>query len=226
MSLIEVKNLYKIYNENKENEFTALKNINLSVENGQTIILKGVSGSGKSTLLSILGGISKPSSGDLVVDGENIAKLPDIYASRYRNNDIGFIFQSFNLLDGLSVYENVLAPLSLDATLGYKKIDTMINKALEIANIKHKSLNAISDLSGGEKQRCAIARALVKNPSIILADEPTANLDKGNSLLFVDMLKTFKELKKTVIVATHDVIFDGLDIVDKYINMNDGELQE
>lgn len=224
MKNIQIRNLYKIYNENKVNEFSALKNINLEIKSGEIVILKGVSGSGKSTLLSLLGGLSKPSKGDILVGNENIAKLPDIYASKYRNEEIGFIFQSFNLINGLSVYENVMAPLALHVKYSQHDIDQKVKRALQLANIEHKQNQSVFDLSGGERQRCAIARALVANPEIILADEPTANLDKGNSLVFVQTLKTFKELQKTVVIATHDVIFDGLDVIDKYVHIQNGEI--
>lgn len=221
--IIQVRELYKIYNEGKENEFTALKNINLMVNEGEIVIIKGVSGSGKSTLLSLIGALSKPSRGDILIHGENISKLPDIFASKYRNKDVGFIFQSFNLINGLSLYDNVKAPLAL-SDYSMKELDERVNSAMELANISHKQDQLVSKLSGGEKQRCAIARALVNSPSIILADEPTANLDRENSLLFVEILKKFKELHKTVIVVTHDTIFDDLPFVDKVLHMHDGVL--
>ncbi len=223
MKKILIENLYKIYNENKENEFCALKNINLEINNGEIIILKGKSGSGKSTLLSLIGGITKPTRGNMIVNDENISKLPDIFVSKYRNEEVGFIFQSFNLINGLDTYDNVLAPLVLK-NFKAKEIDDKVNLALDLANIKHKAKQSVESLSGGEKQRCAIARALVMEPSIILADEPTANLDKSNSLIFIEMLKKFKDLKKTVIVATHDAMFDNLDFVDRYIDIKDGEI--
>ena len=221
MKKIVIKNLNKIYNQNKPNEFCALKNINLEINDGEITILKGVSGSGKSTLLSLLGAISKPTNGDMVVNGHSIAKLPDIMSSAYRHKEIGFIFQAFNLLDGLSVTQNVMAPLSL-TNLSEDEIREKVKKALLIANIEHKKDQKVAHLSGGEKQRCAIARAIVMEPNIILADEPTANLDKENSLLFIDILKKFKLLNKTVIIATHDLLFDNLEFVDRYINIQDG----
>ena len=223
MNAIEVKNLCKIYNQNKPNEFHALKNINLTVKSGDLVILKGVSGSGKSTLLGILGALSKPSSGEALINGCNVSKLPDIMSSNFRHSEVGFIFQSFNLIEGLSVYQNVLAPLSL-TSLKKVELNSQIDRALNLANIAHKKDQIISKLSGGEKQRCAIARALAMDPSVILADEPTANLDKQNSLIFIEMLKKFKELKKTVVVATHDILFDDLDFVDGYVRMQDGEM--
>ncbi len=223
MSKIEIKQLCKIYNEGRANEFSALKNISLNVEEGQIVILKGVSGSGKSTLLSIIGALSKPSSGEVLVDGANVSKLADIESSAYRHKKIGFIFQSFNLLEALSVYKNVLAPLSLER-LSRDELGARIDEAMQIANIAHKKDQIVSSLSGGEKQRCAIARALVMRPQIILADEPTANLDKQNSLGFIEMLSKLKELKKTVLIATHDILFDELSFVDQYVFLKDGEI--
>ena len=196
---------------------------NARVLQGERIAIVGRNGSGKSTLLGILGALSKPSSGEALINGRNVSKLPDIMSSNFRHSEVGFIFQSFNLLEGLSVYQNVLAPLSLT---GLKKaeLNSQIERVLNLANIAHKKDQIVSKLSGGEKQRCAIARALAMDPGIILADEPTANLDKQNSLIFIEMLQKFKELKKTVVVATHDILFDELGFVDGYIKMQNGEI--
>lgn len=221
--MIEIKQLYKIYNEGKANEFSALKNINLSIASGEIVIIKGVSGSGKSTLLSIIGALTKPSSGEVSVGGQNIAKLPDIMLSNFRHTQIGFVFQAFNLLEAMSVEQNVIAPLAL-LNLKKPELKERAQKAMELANIAHKSDQIVSKLSGGEKQRCAIARALVMDAPIILADEPTANLDKQNSLAFIQMLRKFKSLGKTVLIATHDILFDELDFIDRYISIADGEL--
>lgn len=225
MSKILIQNLHKLYNPNKPNAFYALKNINLIVEDAQIVILKGVSGSGKSTLLSLLGGLSKPSEGKIVINEQNIAKLPDIMSSAFRHKEIGFIFQSFNLLEGLSVYQNILAPLAL-TTLDKEAIHEKVSRAMQLANIEHKKDQNVGSLSGGERQRCAIARAVVMEPEIILADEPTANLDKENALIFIEILKKFKALHKTVIIATHDTLFDDLGIIDRCVQMRDGELLE
>ena len=221
--MIKISNLYKTFNEGKPNEFCALKNVNLGIGAGETLILKGVSGSGKSTLLSIIGALSKPSSGEVLVGGRNISKLPDVAASNFRNSQIGFIFQAFNLLEALSVKQNIIAPLTL-LNLSGRELDARAQNAMEIANIAHKKDQIASKLSGGEKQRCAIARALVTDAPIILADEPTANLDRQNSLAFIEILRRFKELKKTVIVATHDALFDELSFVDRYENIAGGEI--
>ena len=221
--MIKISNLYKTFNEGKPNEFCALKNVNLGIGAGETLILKGVSGSGKSTLLSIIGALSKPSSGEVLVGGRNISKLPDAAVSDFRRSQIGFIFQAFNLLEALSVKQNIIAPLTL-LNLSGRELDARAQNAMEIANIAHKKDQIASKLSGGEKQRCAIARALVTDAPIILADEPTANLDRQNSLAFIEILRRFKELKKTVVVATHDALFDELSFVDRYENIAGGEI--
>lgn len=222
--MIEINNLYKIYNQNKQNEFCALKDINLTINDEEIIILKGVSGSGKSTLLSLIGAISKPSSGEILIDKKNISKSNDIVSSNYRHKNIGFIFQSFNLLENLSVQQNILLPLSL-LNFNKSKLDEKIYQAMEFAKISHKKDQKVFNLSGGEKQRVAIARALVMDAKIILADEPTANLDKENSLNFINILKNFKKLKKTVIVATHDLLFDDLDFASRYLHLENGILK-
>ncbi|AFL68065.1 ABC transporter ATP-binding protein [Sulfurospirillum barnesii] len=223
MKQMILKNVNKIYNASKENAFYALKQIDMEIEKGEIVILKGVSGSGKSTLLSLMGGLSKPSSGDIVVEEENIAKLPDILSSHYRHEKVGFIFQSFNLLNGLTVEQNVIAPLMLKK-LSPTQMNEKVNYALEIANISHKKSQCVANLSGGEKQRCAIARAMVMNPPIILADEPTANLDTQNSRMFIEILDTFKAMGKTVVIATHDILFEEAHSIDRYIHMKDGEI--
>ncbi len=221
--MIKINKLNKIFNQNSKKEFHALKDINIQIQRSSCVILKGVSGSGKSTLLSILGTLSKPSSGDIIVNDDSIAKLPDLHASEYRARNLGFIFQSYNLFNELDVAQNVSIPL---IPLGFtqKQIDEKVMIALKLANIEHKKYETVSNLSGGEKQRTAIARALVNNPDIILCDEPTANLDTDNSLKFIQAMRELKVLNKTIIIATHDPIFDNLDFVDDIINIKDGEI--
>ena len=194
--MIHIEKVNKIFNEGTPQAFEALKNIDLNITEGECVILSGVSGSGKSTLLSLIAALDKPSSGKIEVDGELISKLPDLHASAYRANSIGFIFQHFNLIESLSVEENVLAPL-INAKLGIDTIKQMAQKSMEDASIEHKSTQSIKELSGGEKQRCAIARALVCDPQIIICDEPTANLDRANSLKFIELLRDLKQRGKT-----------------------------
>ncbi|WP_103597769.1 ABC transporter ATP-binding protein [Campylobacter concisus] len=221
--MINVKGVSLVYNQGKQNEFCALKNINLDVNNGELVILKGVSGSGKSTLLSLIALLQKPTNGEILIDGTNIAKLPDAFCSEFRHKRLGLVFQNFNLIEGLSVYENLLAPFALTNFKANVR-EEMIKKALSLANISHKRDENVSNLSGGERQRCAVARALSMDADIILADEPTANLDRQNSRAFLGLLESFKALKKSVIVATHDSIFDELSATDRTLSLQNGEI--
>ena len=221
--MINIRGVSLVYNQGKQNEFCALKNINLDVNNGELVILKGVSGSGKSTLLSLIALLQKPTSGEILIDGTNIAKLPDAFCSEFRHKRLGLVFQNFNLIEGLSVYENLLAPFALTNFKANVR-EEMIKKALELANISHKRDENVSNLSGGERQRCAVARALSMDADIILADEPTANLDRQNSRAFLGLLESFKALKKSVIVATHDSIFDELSATDRVVSLQNGEI--
>ena len=221
--MINIRGVSLVYNQGKQNEFCALKNINLDVNNGELVILKGVSGSGKSTLLSLIALLQKPTSGEILIDGTNIAKLPDAFCSEFRHKRLGLVFQNFNLIEGLSVYENLLAPFALTNFKANVR-DEMIKKALELANIAHKRDENVSNLSGGERQRCAVARALSMDADIILADEPTANLDRDNARAFLGLLESFKALKKSVIVATHDSIFDELGATDRTLSLQNGEI--
>ena len=223
--MIKITNLNKVFNENTKKEFHALKDINLEIKTSSCVILKGVSGSGKSTLLSIIGTLLKPTSGEIKIDDESIAKLPDLHASNFRAKKLGFIFQSYNLFNELNVKDNISIPL-IPLGFSQKQIDIMSLTALKLANIEHKKDELVYNLSGGEKQRCAIARALVTNPDIILCDEPTANLDHDNSMKFIESLREFKKLNKTIIVATHDPIFENLDFVDEVINIKNGMICE
>lgn len=221
--MINVRGVSLVYNQGKQNEFCALKNINLDINNGELVILKGVSGSGKSTLLSLIALLQKPTSGEILIDGTNIAKLPDAFCSEFRHKRLGLVFQNFNLIEGLSVYENLLAPFALTNFKANVR-EEMIKKALSLANISHKRDENVSNLSGGERQRCAVARALSMDADIILADEPTANLDRQNARAFLGLLESFKALKKSVIVATHDSIFDELSATDRVVSLQNGEI--
>ena len=221
--MINIRGVSLVYNQNKQNEFCALKNINLDINDGELVILKGISGSGKSTLLSLIALLQKPTSGEILIDGTNIAKLPDAFCSELRHKRLGLVFQNFNLIEGLSVYENLLAPFALTNFKANVR-DEMIKKALSLANIAHKKDENVSNLSGGERQRCAVARALSMDANIILADEPTANLDRQNARAFLGLLESFKALKKSVIVATHDSIFDELRATDRVVSLQNGEI--
>lgn len=220
--MIEFKNICKNYLHNKE-QISALKNISFFVDRGELVLLKGISGSGKSTIISLLCSLSKPSSGDIIVDGEHITKLPDDFASVYRNNTIGLIFQKFNLFEDLTILENILLPL-FPKNLEYKIILDKANKLLKKFYLEDKKNINVKKLSGGEQQRVAIMRALISDAPIIIADEPTANLDKKLSLEFIKMLYELKNMGKTIIIATHDPLFFDLDLVDKTIELSNGEI--
>ncbi|MDD4854266.1 MAG: ABC transporter ATP-binding protein, partial [Sulfuricurvum sp.] len=218
-----VTNLDKVHNAGQKNKFIALSGINFTAANGECVILKGVSGSGKSTLLSLLGGMSKPTHGSVRIEGHNIAKLPDDKLSHFRLTTVGFIFQSFNLIDDLSFRDNVLTP-TICLNISGEEREKRFLKACELANISSKESTLAKDLSGGEKQRCAIARALINNPSLIIADEPTANLDKDNTLYFIETMKKLKKLGKTILIATHDEIFEQSTLVDRVIKIQYGHI--
>ena len=219
--MIQIENVSKVFNEGTEQAFRALKSVTLSVKRGETVILSGVSGSGKSTLLSLIAALDKPSSGKIIVGGELISKLPDLHASAYRAKRIGVVFQHFNLLEDLSVEENVIVPI-VHSGLPLSRIQQMAQKSMLSAAIEHKAEQPVNRLSGGEKQRCAIARALVHDPELILCDEPTANLDRANSLRFIEMLEMLHGTGKTMIVATHDPLFEDLSFVSRVVHMEDG----
>jgi len=220
--MIKIQNLCKSFT-NSTDTFHALKNINLSVQKNEVVVIYGESGSGKSTLLSIIAAIMKPSSGAVLVDEENIVSFSDIHASNYRKNRVGFITQSFHLMDELTLHDNLLAPLVIQ-NLTKIQIEESIENALTLANILHKKEQRVKTFSGGERQRSIIARAIVNNPDIIICDEPTANLDLANSLKFIEMLKRLKEEGKSIIISSHDELFKSQNFIDRILHIKDGSL--
>ena len=198
--MIELKNVTKIFNENKPNEFIAVKNIIFSVKKGEIFILNGVSGSGKTTVLSMIAGLYKPSVGEIIVKNESINKLSLKFMSLFRRENIGFIFQNFNLIPTLSVFENIILPALPCKILPLQRADELLDEF----NLKNKKNELAKNLSGGEMQRVAIIRALINDADIILADEPTANLDVFLSQKFVEILKFLQNKGKTIVISTHD----------------------
>ncbi|MCV6607593.1 MAG: ABC transporter ATP-binding protein [Campylobacterales bacterium] len=221
--MISLKAVKKEYQVNKNEKVVALKNIDLEIKDNEVVILKGASGSGKSTILSLIAALSKPTSGEVIVDEKRISKLPDHFASTHRRDNIGFIFQKFNLIPNLTVENNLLLPL-IPNNPDEKEVKNLIEQTMKKFNIFHKKDIQIKNLSGGEQQRTAIARAMVNDPKIIIADEPTANLDENLSKHFLQILKELKDLGKTVVVATHDPIFNNLDFKTREINIKNGEI--
>ena len=221
--MIELKDIVKLYEVNAAEVVTALKGINLYVKEGELVVLKGASGSGKSTILSLIAALSKPTSGEVIVGGDRISKLPDNFASDFRRHSIGFVFQKYNLIPTLSAKENIILPL-VPMNMEAKEIEDKLSRVLKMFHIEHKENQLVKNLSGGEQQRVAIARANINNPQIILADEPTANLDEKLSLAFIEILKELKAEGKTIVIATHDPLFFGLNIVDREIEIYQGSI--
>ena len=219
MTLIEVKNLNKIYGSG-EAEVKALKNINLNIEQGEFVAIVGQSVSGKSTLLHLIGGVDIPSSGEVIIDGKNIYKLKEKELSILRRRKLGFIFQFFNLIPVLTAQENIEMPVLLDN----EKIDKKyMNELLRILGLEERKNNYPSQLSGGQQQRVSIGRALANKPSIILADEPTGNLDSKNSKEVLELLKyCAKKYNQTLILITHDI--NIAKSADRVITIEDGEI--
>lgn len=219
MTLIEVKNLNKIYGSG-EAEVKALKNINLNIEQGEFVAIVGQYGSGKSTLLHLIGGVDIPSSGEVIIDGKNIYKLKEKELSILRRRKLGFIFQFFNLIPVLTAQENIEMSVLLDN----EKIDKKyMNELLRILGLEERKNNYPSQLSGGQQQRVSIGRALANKPSIILADEPTGNLDSKNSKEVLELLKyCAKKYNQTLILITHDI--NIAKSADRVITIEDGEI--
>ena len=202
MSILQTENLTKIYGDG-ENAVHALRGINLTVEKGEFTAIVGTSGSGKSTLLHMLGGLDRPTTGKVMVDGKDIFSLSEEQLTIFRRRKIGFVFQSYNLVPVLNLYENIVLPLELDG----KKIDRgYIDQIAETLGLKDRLEALPNQLSGGQQQRVAIARALAGTPSIILADEPTGNLDSKTSQDVLSLLKvTSEKFGQTIVMITHDL---------------------
>ena len=206
-----------------DEEAHALKNISLEIKKGECVVLKGSSGSGKSTLLSLIAGLMQPSSGKISVDGKEISKLPEAFSAQLRRKNIGFIFQKFHLISHLSALENVIVPL-IPENLPVHVLEEKAKAIMAQYGIVHKAKMRVNRLSGGEQQRVAIARALVNNPSIILADGPTANLDETLTCELIVSLEVLKQSGVTLLIATHDPLFFELPFVDRVIEIKNGEI--
>ena len=219
--MLKVENLKRYYKTN-DVEVRALDGVSFDVEKGEFISIIGASGSGKSTLLHLLGGLDYPTSGKVLIDDTDIYALKDDERTIFRRRNIGFVFQAYNLLPMLNVYENIIIPFGLDGDKVDKKYVDSVIDILEISDQKYKMPN---ELSGGQQQRVAIARALVTKPSLVLADEPTGNLDSKSSSQVVYLLKKInKELGNTILMITHD---DAVaQAAEKTLRIEDGKLVE
>jgi len=221
MSLIELKKVSKYYQSEGERA-AALRHLNLNIEAGEFIAVMGPSGSGKSTLLNILGGLSHPSEGEMEVDGIDIYKLKGEKLADYRREYIGFVFQSFQLIPYLTILENVMLPLAILPTRNGDHRD-LAARVLGKVELSDKSRRLPGQLSGGEQERVAIARALVNRPPIILADEPTGNLDSAKGKEIMELLKTLNSEGQTIIMVTHNP--ENTKFADRIIQLKDGQAQ-
>lgn len=219
MSILSVRNLVKTY-QTGLNKVHALNGISLDIEEGEFLTIVGTSGSGKSTFLNMLGGLDRPTSGEVIIKGKNISVLPDEELSVFRRRNIGFVFQNYNLIPVLNVYENIVLPVKLD---GQKPNEAYIGHIMDILGIADKSRALPNMLSGGQQQRVSIARALATKPAIILADEPTGNLDAKTSQNVIDLLKaTGREFSQTIVMITHNEAYAH--IADRSIRIEDGTI--
>lgn len=219
--MISLKHISKTYGS-KENSVEALKDVSIDIEDGIFVVITGKSGSGKSTLMNIIGALDKPTSGSVIVDNQDISLFSDNELSRYRNKNIGFVFQSFYLEPAFSVLENVCMPLTIAGELSKKEREERAIELLKKLGLEDKINKKANELSGGQKQRASIARALISNPSLILADEPTGNLDSQNGLEVMKILRGLVDEGKTVILVTHNL--EDAKNGDLLINIKDGEI--
>ena len=218
MNLIEIKNVYKTYNRGKLKN-TVLNNINLNIEKKEIIVILGPSGSGKTTLLNVISGLDKITKGSIKYNGKNISKYSDRKMTKFRKKNLGFIFQTYNLLEHLNVYENVL----VGANLSHKKVD--IDSIIKTVGLEKHKKKYIHELSGGEQQRVSIARALAKMPEVMFCDEPTGALDeKTGKVVLKSLVDANNKLNTTMIIVTHN---PGIALIgDRVIKMNSGKIIE
>ena len=217
--ILEAKNLKKYYGK-EPNITKALDGVSLAVEQGEFVSIIGTSGSGKSTLLNMLGGLDVPDSGDIIIRGKKIARMSDEQLSVFRRRNIGFVFQNYNLVPILNVYQNIVLPIELDGN----QVDRgYVEKIIRMLHLEGKLDNLPNNLSGGQQQRVAIARALASKPAIILADEPTGNLDSRTSLEVMELLKmTNTEFEQTLVMITHNP--EIAQVADRMIRIEDGKI--
>lgn len=219
MEILKVENLTKTYGKG-ETKINAVDHINFSIEKGEFVAIVGASGSGKSTLLHLLGGVDRPTSGKVFIDGKDIYALNDDALAIFRRRQIGIIYQFYNLIPILSVTENILLPCDLDgANISHERL----NEVMDTLNLKTRKNHLPNELSGGQQQRVSIGRAIINNPAIVLADEPTGNLDSKASDEIVSLLKmSNKKYNQTIIMITHDL--EIASVADRIITFDDGKI--
>ena len=221
MEILKVENLCKQYGKG-ENKVTALNNVSFIVNNGEFVAIVGASGSGKSTLLHLIGGVDRPTSGKVFIDGKDIYKFNDDELAIFRRRQVGLIYQFYNLIPILNVEENITLPLKLDnRNIDKQRLDELI----KVLGLEERRTHLPNELSGGQQQRTSIGRAMITNPAIILADEPTGNLDSKASDEIVTLLKkSNKDYKQTIIMITHNL--EIAKVADRIIKIEDGKIVE
>lgn len=224
MNIIELKQIDKKYNEGKDNEVHALCSVDLIVEKGESLAVMGVSGSGKSTLLNILGCLDKATSGCYILNEQNIEQKNAAELAKIRNKTIGFVLQSFGLIEDDTVYTNVKMPLLFSDNFKGKEIKKRVHEVIKQVGLEDLENKKVKDMSGGQCQRVAIARAIVNDPDIILADEPTSALDSKTAGEIMDLFEKLKTLGKTLIIVTHDQ--KVADKLDRIVHIADGKILE
>ena len=219
MSILQTKDLKKYYGSG-ETQVKALDSVNLTVENGEFVAIVGTSGSGKTTLLHMLGGLDRPTSGEVIVDGQNLLTLKDESLTIFRRRKIGFVFQSYNLVPVLSVWENIILPVQLDG----RKVDMpYVEELISTLGLERKLHNLPNQLSGGQQQRVAIARAMAAKPAILLADEPTGNLDSRTSQDVLSLMKvTGQKFSQTMVMITHNE--EIAQMAHRIVRVEDGQI--
>jgi putative ABC transport system ATP-binding protein len=221
---IRLEAVRKAYNQGRPNEFWAVRGVSLTLEANRVVCLKGPSGSGKTTLLSMIGCLSRPTSGRIYLGERLLSGLPERFLTDIRRHTFGFIFQQFNLISGLSVLQNVILP-AYPLAPDHKRLIADARRLLAEYGLTDKAESRVEWLSGGEAQRVAICRALINNPEILIADEPTANLDSEHSRGFMQQIAHLREAGKTVILTSHDPIVFDAEVVDRRISLRDGRLE-
>lgn len=223
--MIKTENATKYFNRGNPDEVLAVNDVSIEVKEGDFAVFKGPSGSGKTTLLSLIGCMSRPTSGRVIVEGRDVSRLPERFMTEVRRNTFGFIFQQFHLIKGISVCDNVMLPV-LPTDIKPSELRQSAVRILENLGMSGRIDFPVQKLSGGEQQRTAIARALINNPDIILADEPTAHLDTHLSEEFLSIMRNLQQQGKTIIIATHDPLVYDKDYVSLIIEMRDGSARE
>lgn len=222
--MLELKNIRKVFNQGKSSELVAVDGVSVSIDANKVTVLRGPSGSGKTTLLSLAGCMARPTSGRIMLGDRELTSLPERFLTEIRRATFGFIFQQFNLVRGITVLENVMLPAY---PLGgpHHELKARALDLLDLFGIKARATSRSEWISGGEAQRTAIARALINNPDVIIADEPTAHLDTKLSREFMDIVGKLKSQGKTVIIASHDPLVYDAPVIDRVISMRDGKIE-